>query len=101
MPNNNNIPTAEERFQKFFDSFPRYGTRLADDWKKEIIEIADKLAKDKAKHHVRQALTKAAEKAKTKKKEIPYTGARAGGSYFIDVVDTDSILNAYPTNKIK
>ena len=49
MSKKNNIPTAEERFQKFFDSFPRYGTRLAEDWKKEIIEIADKLAKDKAK----------------------------------------------------
>jgi hypothetical protein len=54
-----------------------------------------------AKIKVEEALKSAANNAKTKKKEIPYTGARAGGSYFVDVVDTDSILNAYPLKKIK
>lgn len=39
-----------------------------------------------------EVLKIAAEKAKTKKKEIPYEGVRAGGSYYIDIVDKESII---------
>jgi hypothetical protein len=66
---------------------------FSDDVQKAMVEFA--------KIKVEEALNAAAKNAKTKKKEIPYTGARAGGSYFVDVVDTDSILNAYPLKKIK
>lgn len=54
-----------------------------------------------AKYHVEQALKAASEKAKQKKKEIPYEGVRAGGSYYIDIIDKDSILNAYSLKNIK
>lgn len=96
MPNNNNIPTAEE-FLKQDPMFEVEPLELYEDIWRAVKENMI----DFAKLHVEAALKEAAEKAKTKKKEIPYTGARAGGSYFIDVVDTDSILNAYSTNKIK
>lgn len=57
----NKIPTAEERFESFFKSFPRYGISLAENWKKEIIDIAEKLANDKAEFHLKaqaKAITK-------------------------------------------
>ena len=53
--------TAEESFEKFFNSFPRYGTRLATDWKEEIIKIAENYAIEFAKFHVEAALKAASE----------------------------------------
>lgn len=87
------IPTAEERFREFFNSFPRYGKYLAEDWKKEIIKIADELARDKAKLHVKAAL-----KAATKKATFDLIGWNEGEIY---EVNEDSILNAYPENLIQ
>jgi hypothetical protein len=75
------------------EHFLRQGAKDCKTAKQVMIEFA--------KIKVEEALKSAANNAKTKKKEIPYTGARAGGSYFVDVVDTDSILNAYPLKKIK
>jgi hypothetical protein len=41
--------TAEEVFEKFFNSFPRYGTTLAEDWKKEIVKLSKEYAEQKCK----------------------------------------------------
>lgn len=51
--------------------------------------------------HVKEALLYAANSAKMMELEVPYTGVRAGGSYYIKTIDKESILNAYPKNNIK
>jgi hypothetical protein len=72
--------TAEQKFEKFFNSFPRYGTTLAEDWKKEIVE----LSKDFTEQKCKELLEIVAEKAEV----------RLGISSCNYVVDKDSILNA-------
>jgi len=86
--------TAGKRFNKFFKSFPRYGVSLASEWETEIIKIANKLANDKAKFHVKEAL-----KAASKKAEIDVVNVSS--DEFQMVVNKNTILNAYPLDKIK
>lgn len=99
MPKKNNIPTAEEFLEN--SNNINYKKLQSINPQLDILPFIEADLIEFSKLHVEAALKEAAEKAKTKKKEIPYTGARAGGSYFIDVIDTDSILNAYPTKNIK
>lgn len=87
--------SAEDTFKPFFDSFPRYGHTLCDDWEKEILRLARKLAKKTAKFYVEEALKVAATNAKVKDVKVPYEGARAGGHHVVKRVDEDSIINAY------
>ena len=54
-----------------------------------------------AKLHCKAQLKAILENAKTKTKMIPYTGVRAGGSFPVEVIDKDSIINAYPLDLIK
>ena len=54
-----------------------------------------------AKLHCEAQLKVILENAKTKTKMIPYTGVRAGGSFPVEVIDKDSIINAYPLDLIK
>ena len=102
------IPTAEERFDEFFSSFPKYGVYLAENWKKEIIEIANKLANDKSKLHVEAALKEASENAEIiVNTESEYQGdlGDSHGLLYKDVttyeIDKDSILNSYPLENIE
>jgi hypothetical protein len=88
-------PSVEKAFKTFFDSFPRYGTWLAEDWEKEIMQIAKRFAKKTAKHEVSKALEAASKKAKLKDVKVPYEGVRAGGHYVVKRIDEKSILNAY------
>lgn len=37
--------TVEDKFNKYFKTFPKYGTYLAEDWKKEIIKISKQYTK--------------------------------------------------------
>lgn len=90
------IPTAEERFREFFNSFPRYGTYLAENWKKEILKIADELAIDKAKFYVKAALEAAADKVELTEFAAEFLQEGASNS-----INKDSILNAYPENLIQ
>lgn len=110
----NKIPTAEEYFNKFFESFPRYGTYLAEDWKKEIVSIANKLARDKAKIYVKAALQAAADSVYGEGHQlingevVPFE--KGDGIIFHPadqpyadlqfIINPDSILNAYPENFI-
>lgn len=48
----------------------------------------------------KQIIQSIIENAKLIDKEIPYTGVRAGGSHFIKMIDEQSIVNAYPEEKI-
>jgi hypothetical protein len=85
--------TAEQKFEKFFNSFPRYGTTLAEDWKKEIVE----LSKDFTEQKCKELLEIVAEKAKIKKEY--YRDSNLKSNYGdpeieIMVIDKDSILNA-------
>jgi predicted house-cleaning noncanonical NTP pyrophosphatase (MazG superfamily) len=95
--------TAEQKFEKFFNSFPRYGTTLAEDWKKEIVE----LSKDFTEQKCKELLEIVAEKAETKTEKKSQYGkyrkwqkVKEGGefdlfSYHMKVsVDKNSILNA-------
>lgn len=84
------IPTAEELINKFIEDtqisskiFPKFAV------KKLIIEFA--------KLHVEQALASAARQAKTKK-DVWIDGQQ---EFEYDIVDPDSILNAYPEENIK
>jgi hypothetical protein len=70
--------TAEQKFEKFFDSFPRYGTTLAEDWKKEIVELSKDFTEQKCKELL----------------EIVAEKAYAQVEYDCAVIDKDSILNA-------
>lgn len=88
--------TAEESFEKFFNSFPRYGTRLATDWKEEIIKIAENYAIEFAKFHVEAALKEASEKASLT--DFAHEFLQEGAD---DAIDKESILNAYPLENIK
>lgn len=54
-----------------------------------------------AREHVEAALKESSKKVKLIKKEMKYTGVRAGGSYFTDIIDKNSILNAYPLENVK
>lgn len=81
------IPTAEEFFEDFFNSFPRYGVYLAENWKKEIIKIS----KNHTKIHVEAALKEADKKAEC---EFP-----EGSWGYIE--DKNFILNSYPLTNIK
>lgn len=51
--------TAEEIYKNFFDSFPKHGVYLAEDWKEEIKELAINFAK----WHVFEALDSVCDKA--------------------------------------
>lgn len=98
MGNNKNIfmdlnPTAEKKFKEFFESFPRYGVSLASDWEKEIIKLADEMARDKAVYHVKKALS-----AATKDYASPYN---RGNKVARESHDIEAILNAYPEELIK
>jgi hypothetical protein len=96
-----NLPTSEKAFENFFNSFPKYGTYLAENWKKEICAIADNLAKEKSKIYVEAALKIASEKAKTKSRKKTFK-ASSGSEYdYIISVDKKSILNAFPLTDIK
>lgn len=87
------IPNAEERFRVFFESFPRYGVSLATDWEEEIIRIAEDLAKDKARYHVKEALRAASG---------PYTSPyNKGNKVARETHDSEAILNSYPEELIK
>lgn len=98
MGNNKNIimglnPTAEEKFKEFFESFPRYGVSLASDWEKEIIKLADEMARDKARYHVKEALRAASG---------PYTSPYNNGNKVERAIhDSEAILNSYPEESIK
>ena len=95
----NKVSTAEEKFEAFFSSFPKYGISLANNWKKEIVDIANKLADERAKYYVEEALKQASEKARIAKK--PIRDKVFMKIYDISVVDKQSILNAYPLDNIK
>lgn len=92
------IPTAEERFEEFFSTFPRHGVYLAENWKKEIIEIANKLANDKSKFYVEAALKQASKKV-TCSEEYQYD--EYDNPFLIAKINRDSILNSYPLENIK
>ncbi len=55
-----------------------------------------------AEFHVREALKQASEEAYTKS-EMSYTGGMGGRDLYesIEIIDKDSILNAYPLENIK
>ena len=90
--------TAEESFEKFFNSFPRYGTYLATNWKEEIIKIAENYAIEFAKFHVEAALKAASENATIDDIGSP----NCDGEWMsCDIVNIDSILNSYPLDNIK
>ncbi len=57
--------------------------------------------KDFAAMHCKAQAKTIYEKARLVKKEIKYSGARAGGSYFVEVIDKDSVLKAYPLSNIR
>jgi hypothetical protein len=79
--------TAEQKFEKFFNSFPRYGTTLAEDWKKEIVE----LSKDFTEQKCKELLEIVAKNAKQKTIFGSYGDPQ--NSHLI-IIDKDSILNA-------
>lgn len=55
----------------------------------KVLELLQKIQKDT----IERVLELAAENAKLKAVEIEYTGVRAGGSYFVNKIDKNSILN--------
>lgn len=88
--------TVEETFKEFFDSFPRYGSSLAKNWEKEIME----LAKKHTKYYVQKALEAAADNVKTKEISNGSIGFLVKNTTK-SIVDKESILNAYPLTNIK
>ncbi len=81
-----NIPTAKKFLE---DCFKSHGDITPSD----LIEFANL--------HCKAQQISILEKVKTTKKKIPYTGVRIGGSYFVEVIDKNSILKAYPLTNIK
>jgi hypothetical protein len=78
--------TAEQKFEKFFNSFPRYGTTLAEDWKKEIVELSKEYTEQKCK----ELLEIVAKKARV----ITIWEGNTGSEYMDFDIDKNSILNA-------
>jgi len=79
-----NIPTVEETYLKYTKCVMNHG-----DIKKAMVEFA--------KLHVEIALREASEKATTKEDVAIF----AEGTYRTQIIDRDSILNAYPLTNIK
>ena len=99
--------TAEEIYKNFFDSFPRHGVYLADDWKEKIKELAI----DFAKYHVFNALEAVCDKAFLSSinydVEEPQEKGNLGKSKQINYkneyicINTDSVINSYSLENIK
>ena len=66
------------------------------DWfhKKTVNIKVDDYAKYHTQWHLNKVKEVVCEEADTTQKECHYTGVRAGGSYFISIVDKQSITNA-------
>lgn len=89
------IPTTEDFFEHFFSSFPRHGVYLAEEWKKEIIN----LSKRHTKLHVKAALEAAFENQDIEKHVQEEEYDYPDSSNFR--ATRQSILNAYPPENIK
>lgn len=86
----NKLPTAEEYFSK---RYAELGINHTDEIDGEDIQIAIEFTK----LHIDAALKEASEKAKTKEDIAIF----AEGTFETQIVDKDSILNAYPLTNIK
>ena len=84
------LPTAKDFFNKRYSEL---GINHIDEIDGEYIQIAIEFAN----LHVKEALKEASKKAKTKKDVAIF----AEGTFETQIVDKDSILNAYSLKNIK